>query len=144
MSFRIASTLSITAPPKNTLVMTMQSDQELIMVENNYLSWIGVTCFKDDEIKILINNDIICTKKIYNSDESKKSIIILNINEYISKHSILKLTSNFSLHFTLHFSNIKEVENVSTMIKESDLLAEENDGVLNNNNYIQVLQGLFD
>ena len=147
MSFRIANTLSsfpIITSSKNTFVMTIQSEQEFIMIDNNYLNWVEVTCFKDDDIKILVNNDIRYSKKIYNSDVYKKSIIIFNVNEYIIKHSILKLKSNFPLQFRLYFSNIKELENMIILNKELELTKEEYDHLFNNNNYINILEEIFD
>lgn len=143
MSFKIANTLLPSlVPSKNTSNITILSDQEFMMVDNNYLNWIEVTCFTNDEVKILVNNNIKFTKNIYNNNELKKSLIVFNVNEYIERYSVIKLISNSPLQFRIYFSNIKETS--VDLVRELDLTLAEYDAIFNNNNYIDVLENIFD
>jgi len=131
--------------PKNTLIISVLSDQEFIITEDNYLTWIEVTCFKNDKIKVVVDDIIIFTSNIYNNDTTKKSITLIGVDKFISKHSSLKMTSKFPLNFRLHFTNIKEnLEKNIKIVKERDLTREEYEDVFNNNNYIDLLEQIFD
>ena len=137
--------LSGTLIVKNTLTISVLSDQEFIITEDNYLTWIEVTCFKNDEIKVVVDDIIIFTSNIYNNDITKKSITLIGVDKSIPKYSSLKMTSNFPLNFRLHFTNIKEnLEKNIKIVKERDLTREEYEDVFNNNNYIDVLEQIFD
>lgn len=131
--------------PKNTLIISVLSDQEFIITEDNYLTWIEVTCFKDDKIKVVVDDNIRFTSNIYNNDTTKKSITLIGVDKFISKHSSLKVISKFPLNFRLHFSNIKEnLEKNIKIVKERELTQEEYEDVFNNNNYIDLLEQIFD
>jgi len=149
-SFKISearnSTISGTVSNyKNTLIITVLSDQEFITTDDNYLIWIEVTCFREDEIRLIVDDIVKFSSIIYNNNSSKKSVTLIGLCEYIEKHSSLRMDSNFPLHFRLHFSNVKEVQdNNLRIVKEKDLTKEEYDSVFNNNNYMDVLEDIFD
>ena len=149
MSFKIADALITSSSGslfiKNTLIISVLSDQEFITTEDGYLSWIEVTCFKNDTITIIVDDIPLFTSNLYNNDITKKSITLLSLNENIKKHSTIKITSTFPLNFRLHFTNVSEntAEEIR-IVKERDLTREEYEDVFNNNNYIDVLEQIFD
>lgn len=150
MEFKISEASNTTVnnmynKSKNTLIITVLSDQEFITTDNNYLTWIEVTCFRQDEIKLIVDDVVKFSSIIYNNNLTKKSITLIGLCEYIEKHSSIRMVSNFPLQFRLHFSNQKEIYNNNVVIvKEKDLTQEEYESIFNNNNYMDLLDDIFD
>jgi len=153
MSFKVSESASIISTSssennyikKNTVIISVLSDQEFISTDYNYLIWVEVTCFREDEIKVIVDDNIIFNTNIYNNDQKKKTINLICINKYIQKHSSVRLQSNSPLSFRLHFSNVLEnLEHETRIVKERNLTDEEYESVFNNNNYLDLLEYIFD